>query len=255
MTHRRREPGEFCWINVLTPDPAQAKQFFSAILGWTFAPMPPFGDRIQVDGHDMGGFFDLNAPGTPEGARAVIGVMIRVTDADAMTARVNALGGKALAPMDIGPNGRMVVCHDPSGANFDLWEPKGEQGTDVDGAHHGAFSWFEVLSRDTARDARFYGELFGWERESMPMPGFEYISFKQGEKYVAGMMALTPEMHGAVPWWGTYFTVTDVDAAARAAETLGGRLFMPPMDVEGVGRMCGVISPQGLYFYLMQYPR
>lgn len=255
MQHRRRDPGEFCWINVLTPDPKHARQFFAAILGWSFAPMPPFGDRIQVDGHDMGGFFDLDAPGTPAEARAVIGVMIRVDDADAMAARVNAFGGKALPPMDIGPNGRMVVCHDPSGANFDLWEPKADKGTDVDGAHHGAFSWFEVLSRDTARDAKFYVDLFGWRQEVSQMPGFEYTTFRQGERFVAGMMALTEEMEGAVPWWGTYFTVTDVESAARAAEKLGGRIFMPAMDVPGTGRMCGVISPQGLYFYLMQYAR
>jgi predicted enzyme related to lactoylglutathione lyase len=32
-----RQPGEFCWRNTLTPEPAQARAFFSELLGWTYA--------------------------------------------------------------------------------------------------------------------------------------------------------------------------------------------------------------------------
>ena len=28
MTTRIRNPGEFCWINMLTPQPAEARDFF-----------------------------------------------------------------------------------------------------------------------------------------------------------------------------------------------------------------------------------
>ena len=30
-----RRPGEFCWINVLSPEPAKACDFFAKVLGWT----------------------------------------------------------------------------------------------------------------------------------------------------------------------------------------------------------------------------
>ena len=35
MSHGIRKPGEFCWINVITPQPDAAREFFAAVLGWT----------------------------------------------------------------------------------------------------------------------------------------------------------------------------------------------------------------------------
>ena len=58
--------------------------------------------------------------------------MVKVESADATADKVNALGGKAMPPFDIMQNGRMAVCFDPNGAQFDLWQPKKEPGTDVD---------------------------------------------------------------------------------------------------------------------------
>lgn len=255
MPPRTRKPGEFCWINIIAARPAEVRDFFSRLLGWTYGEIPGMGHLIQVDGRKMGGLFDLEAPTTPPGTRPVIGVMVRVADAGAMAERVRALGGRAQPPMDIGPNGRMVVCHDPGGANFDLWEPRGESASDVDGAVQGAFSWFEVLSGDTAREAKFYSDLFGWTAAAMPMPGFTYTTFSLGETAVAGMMPISAAGPGAMPCWTAYFTVKDVDASAALAQRLGAKLFVPVTAIPAVGRFCGVTSPQGLWFYLMQYER
>jgi len=39
-----RSTGDFCWINMLTPQPAAAREFFSKLFGWTpeAMPMPDF---------------------------------------------------------------------------------------------------------------------------------------------------------------------------------------------------------------------
>jgi len=255
MPPRLREPGEFCWINIISPDLDGTRAFFSALLGWRFPEMPGMGYLIEVDGHRQGGLFDLRSPGNPAGQQPVIGVMVRVTDADAMAARMNALGGTALPPMEVGTNGRMVVGHDPSGANIDLWELRSAPPGDVDGAVHGAMSWFEHVSDDLARDTKFYCDLFGWTFEVMRMPGFDYVTFKQVDTFTAGMMARTPEMGDLKPFWCTYFTVDDVERAAQQAETLGGTLALPISEAPGVGRFCGIISPQGVGFCVMQYSR
>ena len=117
----------------------------------------------------------------------------------------------------------MAVCTDPNGAEFDVWEPKKFLGTDVDSSLHGAPSWFETLTTDVDRATTFYSELFGWTPEVMPMPGFEYTTFKLGTDPVAGLMQITPEMGPLRPHWGTYFTVNDADET-RAA---GGRALAP----------------------------
>lgn len=145
--------------------------------------------------------------------------------------------------MDIGPNGRMVVGYDPSGANIDLWQVMNAPTSDVDHALHGAMSWCEVMSHDVARDTRFSCDPFGWTAEVMPMPGFDYTTFKHNGEFVAGMMALTPDTEGVKPYWCTYFTVEDVEKTAREAEAFGGTIAIPVTDVAGVGRFCGITSP------------
>ena len=149
----------------------------------------------------------------------------------------------------------MAVCSDPNGAGFDLWQPKKGHGTAVDDSRHGAPSWFETLTTDVGRAAKFYSALFGWTPEEMPAPGMPYTTFKLGDTYVAGMLQITPEMGAMRPHWATYFTVTDADEAAREAVKLGAKICMTMKEVAGVGRFCGITSPQGVTCYLIKYMR
>ena len=217
--------------------------------------MPGIGHGVQVGGRDIGGLFDLEGPNTPPGTPPLIGVMVKVDSADAVCEKVTSLGGNAKPAFDIMDQGRMAVCFDPNGAEFDVWEPKKVHGTDVDSTLHGAPSWFETMTTDVDRATAFYSGLFGWTPEVMPMPGFDYTTFKHGDDYVAGMMQITPEMGAMRPHWGTYFTVNDVDETAREAVRLGAKLCVPVQDVPGVGRFCGITSPQGVTFYVIQYTR
>jgi len=247
-----RKPGEFCWINMLTPQPAQARAFFSKLLGWTYVEIPGLGHRVQVAGRDIGGLFDLHSPNTPPGTPPLIGVMIMVENADATSVKVIALGGRAKPAFDIMDHGRMAVCFDPNGAEFDIWEPKKMLGTDADSTQHGVPSWFETMTTDVDRAAPFYSSLFGWTSEVGPMPGGTYTHFKHGAAPVAGMMQITPQMGKVSPHWLTYFTVKDTDEVAREAVNLGGELSMTMKDVPGV-RFCGITSPQGVPFRVVQY--
>jgi uncharacterized protein len=248
-----RKTGEFCWINMLTPQPIEARAFFGKLLGWTYVEIPGLGHNVQVGGRDIGGLFDLEGPNTPKGIPPSIGVMVKVDSADAICAKVTALGGKVKAAFDIMDNLRMAVCFDPNGANFDVWEPKKAFGTDVDSRLHGAPSWFETMTTDVDRAAKFYAELFGWTPEAVPMPGSSYTAFKHGGADVAGMLQITPQMGELQPHWVTYFTVTDADKAAREAVQFGANLCMTMKDVPGACRFCGLTSPQGVTFRVVQY--
>ena len=136
-----RKAGEFCWINILTPDPAAAQAFFGSLLGWTFPPIPGIGHLVRVGNSDVGGIFDIDSPQTPKGTPPYIGVMVKVDDVDAMAAKVTELGGRTKPPFDVMGQARMAVCFDPAGANFDLWQAKAGPGTDVDAHAIGAPSW------------------------------------------------------------------------------------------------------------------
>jgi predicted enzyme related to lactoylglutathione lyase len=251
MTIGTRRPGEFCWINMLTPDPPAARAFFGAVLDWSYVEMPGMGHRVQVGGRDIGGLFDVVSPRTPQGMPPVIGVMVKVENADATGDRVRFLGGKAESAFDIGEAGRMAVCHDPDGAQFDLWEPGRMAGTEVDSTLHGAPSWYETITTDVPRATEFYSRLFGWTPEVQQIPSSTYTSFRHHGEYVAGMMGITPEMGNMQPHWGTYFTVRDSDEAVRNATELGGTICVPARDIAGVGRFAGIVSPQGVVFYVI----
>ena len=253
MTTGIRTTGEFCWFNLLTPRPAEARAFFASVLGWEYTEIPFMGHNVKVGTHTVGAIFDIDSGRTPAGTPPHIGVMIKTDSADATCGRVVALGGKTQPPFDIMGNLRMAVCTDPSGAGFDLWEAGKSRGTDVDTSLHGAPSWFELLTPDVRTAQSFYCELFDWTPEVMPMPGGEYTTFKHGATSVAGMLQIMPAMGEMRPHWGTYFTVRDAEEAVREAVRLGATMRVQLREVAGVGRFCGLLSPQGVTFHMMQY--
>ena len=118
---------------------------------------------------------------------------------------------------------------------------------------HGAFSWIELMTTDVEGAKKFYTQLFGWETEDMPMENMSYTITKIGDEGVGGIMPLPPEAEGVPPHWGVYVTVDDVDATARKAEELGGKIHVPPTDIPNVGRFCVIQDPQGSVISAITY--
>jgi uncharacterized protein len=118
---------------------------------------------------------------------------------------------------------------------------------------HGAFSWNELTTDDTAGAMAFYGPLFGWKAEAMPASSGPYTVVKVGDSGVGGIMPPPPGREQASAAWGVYVTVTDVDATVAQALALGGKVCAPAMDIPGVGRMAVLADPQGAVFSVMQY--
>ena len=250
-----RQDNEFCWINLLTTQPAAEQRFFGELLGWTYAPMTGVaGWSIEVGGASIGGMFDCDHPQTPKGTPPQIGVAVKIADADAFCVRAAALGGTTCPPMDVLDAGRMVVCHNPDGATLDAWQPKKMRGTEVDNRAHGAPGWFQVVTHDADRAVRFYTELFGWKARVFPERG-GYVVLSHAGRDVAGLMQIGPQMGAARPHWSTWFTVDDVDALAARVVALGGTLCLPQHDIPEVGRFCAASSPAGVPFHAIEWVR
>jgi predicted enzyme related to lactoylglutathione lyase len=120
---------------------------------------------------------------------------------------------------------------------------------------NGAFGWFELMTTDVDAAKALYGELFGWEYETMPMPGSDYTVVKVDGKAVAGIMDMPPECKGMEPCWGIYITVDDVDSVARGVVDLGGKILKPVFDIPEVGRFCVFQDPQGAVLSAMTYTK
>jgi len=118
----------------------------------------------------------------------------------------------------------------------------------------GDFIWYELMTTDIEGARAFYGAVAGMEiSAASDMPGMDYRMIGYGGDYVGGAMALDADMiaGGGIPLWIGYIAVADVDATAQAIADKGGRLFLPPRDLPGVGRLAMLADPQCAPFYIM----
>jgi uncharacterized protein len=255
-------PGAPCWLDLGAPDVAAAADFYGAVFGWGFTPMGP----------DAGGYgvFQLDGkavcaagPLTEEGARSAWMIYFATRDADGTTQAVRDAGGRVrVAPLDLGEEGgRMAQFTDPQGGQFAVMQPgtanEGLQVTD----QPGALVWIELYTTDSDAAKAFYGGLFGWETQDMPLPGdggaYTLIgpSGAGQEQMHGGMMQLRARdlsLTGGRAYWHPVFAVEDADAAVARVTERGGSVQMGPANVEGVGRLAVCVDPAGADFVVLK---
>lgn len=122
-----------------------------------------------------------------------------------------------------------------------------------DAFKQGTFSWAELATTDVDGAKQYYTTLLGWTTEPAPVEGMSYTLAKVGEERVAGIMSNQCSGGEIRPQWGVYITVDDVDATARKAEELGGKVLLPPTDIPNVGRFATLMDPQGVMFSVITY--
>ena len=121
----------------------------------------------------------------------------------------------------------------------------------------GAPCWVDLETTDQEAAKAFYGELFGWSYEDMPMDeaGHQRYSMASlGGSYAAAIYTQQDEQRqmGIPPHWSVHLTVDDVDATAGRVTELGGNLLMEPFDVFESGRMAVLSDPTGAAVALWQ---
>ena len=122
------ETGRFCWNELITPDTASAKQFYSELFGW---------ETVDMDMGDMV-YTMFNIPGI-EGPEAMAAGMIQspmpeipphwlsyvmVDDVAATLAKAESLGAKVCKGVTELPMGTLAIFTDPQGAVFAIWKKK-----------------------------------------------------------------------------------------------------------------------------------
>jgi uncharacterized protein len=242
--------GSFCWLELSTPDQTAAKQFYTSLFGWTFEdhPMGPNGvyTMFKLKGRDVGACFGI-PPGQP--MPTYWALYMCVDDADGTVTRAGELGAKVIKDaFDVFNLGRMAIIQDPTGAIFQIWQPKAHQGIGIAG-EDGALCWADLMTPDAQRAKTFYEGLFGWEIvPGKDKPADSYLHIKNGEAFIGGIPPRPNE--SAPPHWMVYFMVSDCDAATDKVKQLGGQIYMPPMNVETNLRFSVVADPQGAAFAL-----
>jgi uncharacterized protein len=242
------------WVDLATSDEAGAVAFYSALFGWTDEAMPMGPDQyyhmFSLKGSTVAGMYKQ---GPEMGDHPPYwATYITVDNADEALKRAVAAGGKqAMDPADVYEAGRMALIQDPQGAFVALWQPKDHIGSQIVN-EPGSVAWNELMTTNSAAAAEFYGKVLGVTAVKMPMPGMEYTILQVDEKPVGGVMDIMPEMGPMPPHWGVYFAVDDADASAKKAESLGGKIMVPPQDIPEVGRFAVIQDPQGAVFNIIK---
>lgn len=112
------EPGAPIWNELMTPEPARAREFYGAVFGLEFSDPVAEGfdyTTIRAGGRDVGGIGPAD-----EGQPAVWRGYFATADTDATAERVRSAGGSVLREPTDTPYGRMAVCADPHGSVFQL---------------------------------------------------------------------------------------------------------------------------------------
>jgi len=115
----------------------------------------------------------------------------------------------------------------------------------------GTFSWVDLQTDDLDGARRFYGALFGWSYEDVPIgDGAVYSMARVQGHNVAGLGERQDE--SMPPHWNCYVTVANADAGAARAVELGATLLAEPFDVFDAGRMAAFADPQGAVLSVWQ---
>jgi len=112
------------------------------------------------------------------------------------------------------------------------------------------FVHIELMATDVGKAKSFYGKLFDWNLEDMPMPDMTYTMIKVGEGTGGGMMK--NPMPGGGSLWVAYVLVDDVKAATEKARSLGGKVMKEVSEVPNAGSFSIVTDPTGAMLGLWQ---
>ena len=106
-----------------------------------------------------------------------------------------------------------------------------------------AFVHTELNTTDVDKAKDFFGKLFDWTLEDLPMDGGAYTMIKIGEQTGGGIMK--NPIPGAPSFWLTYVLVDDIAASTAKAKSLGGTVMKDVTEVMGMGWLSIIVDPTG----------
>ena len=251
--------GSFCWIELHTTDQNAAKSFYGSLFGWEAHdnPMGPdaYYTEFKLHGREAAAACTLLPDERSQSVPPYWMIYITVENADLTVAKAKELGGKPFGPaFDVMDAGRMAIIQDPTGAVFCIWQASKSVGIRISNVH-GTLCWADLSTPDVKGASDFYSRLFGWQICADPKDTSGYLHIKNGEHFIGGVPPSKYRQPGVPAHWMAYFLVDDVDTSAAKAKQMGANFCVPPMTVEGVGRMSILADPQGAVFAIFKSAR
>lgn len=264
---REYPPGVPSWIDVSTPHPYDAMEFYGTLFGWRFHDAVPPGAPgaylvATLDGHDVAAI----SP-TDELDSAVWHSYIAARSADTAVQAVITAGGAVLtSPVDAGQGGRWAEFADPDGAVFRVWQARRRLGAQLVN-EPGTWNFSVLITPRPETAVAFYTDVFDWQVDAdlgagmVRLPGYGDHLANTIDPDIRERQAFAPpgfadvvagiEQGEAPARWEVRFTVEDRDAAAALAESAGGTVLSS--DEGPWTREALIRDPHGALFTVSQF--
>jgi predicted enzyme related to lactoylglutathione lyase len=253
-TAARAVAGDFVWHDLVTGNPAAARAFYGALLGWTFEDgegIDPGYTVIRQGDLPIGGIVLAReaAAASAEWLSYVV-----VADVDRAVSATTAAGGRVhRGPLNARKDLRVAAVADPQGAavGFASRGPYAATDRAVPGDIN-RWLWMEYVARDVAPALEFYGKIVGYgNRIGDPLPKRTYHLLTTDLPRAGVFASPWPRETSA---WLPYVRVADPAALAKRAVELGGSVLLAPRADIRAGSLAIVIDPGGAAVALQKYP-
>ncbi|NPD28667.1 VOC family protein [Corallococcus sp. AB004] len=226
----------FCWYELRSPRPGEARRFYLDVLGmdvaWEVSLLPEAAAARGAPSHWLG--------------------HIHVSDLESSMERFVALGAERLGPPRRSTEGiASTVLRDPLGAVVALTSRAGRN-------THAELAWHELHTADHARALGLYSGLFGWRptealQLSPEVGTYQQFTWHEDGRSVgaACSTARLPHIH---PHWLFYFAVDDLDRALAAVVEGGGLVANGTHVMPDGTRVAPCEDPHRAAFGLRQAP-
>jgi len=112
------------------------------------------------------------------------------------------------------------------------------------------FVHVELATNDVAKAKAFYGKLFDWKMEDVPLEVGPYTMISVGEGTGGGM--LKNPMPDGPSMWLSYVLVDDIRVATKKAASLGAKVMKDVTEVKDMGWLSIIVDPTGAMLGLWQ---
>lgn len=228
--------GKFVWHDLLTPDIAASRKFYSELFHWTFEQQGRY-TVILNKGQRIGGMLEVK-PEAGKKAEALWLAYMSVPDVDLASDYLEDQGGKIIkGPLDMQNRGRGALVTDPLGAQFLLLHSLEGDPADRE-PEIGAWLWNELWSNQPQNSFIFYQNLGLYDSITAQS---DYLILQNQGNWRAGIRHV-PEDDFKVRWVASV-RVKDPALLSNIVETLGGKVWVRPGEsLKDTGANIAVIS-------------
>ncbi|MDR2976091.1 MAG: VOC family protein [Streptococcaceae bacterium] len=241
--HAKGLPG---WVEVSAANTDAVLKFYTDLFGWS----------AQDIGNDKMAYFILmNGDKTIGGLSGKMNefqpsqwlTYFETDDIERSIKEVNENGGMTYTPALSIPGGLIAIASDPAGAPLGLVQS--EQMNDSYAEENGLL-WFELeVSKDLDKTLDFYRQVFNWTTK--PVIENEEMTYLTVDQVIGVFSGKDfPDYLGNQSQWSVTFAVEDVEAMAKKAEALGGKVESI-MKGTAYGDLAMLRDPEGAFFVVM----